>query len=115
MVLKKMSYMYLAVILPSFVIFVQGGDSSCWEVGGRCQSTSAPCHYYGSGLCSGPVDRQCCIIGADISCESLGGTCMDNSNYCSRGFIRGRCGGGLSRQCCLSDGLMASMSSPLQA
>lgn len=47
----------------SFNFNFVGGDSSCWEVDGRCQSTSEPCNFYGSGLCSGPVDRQCCIIG----------------------------------------------------
>lgn len=40
-----------------------GDDSACWAMNGRCQYTSVSCGKYKPGYCSGPTNRQCCVIG----------------------------------------------------
>ncbi|XP_061180469.1 uncharacterized protein LOC133189044 [Saccostrea echinata] len=80
---------------------VEGGDSRCWSMNGRCQYTSEPCIEFKPGYCAGPTYRQCCVKGADIQCLLRRGTCQDISNYCRGRYLRGLCGGGLSRRCCV--------------
>ncbi|XP_061180470.1 lysozyme 1-like [Saccostrea echinata] len=96
--------MFLLVILlvnNLGLLTVEGGDSSCWSLNGRCQYTSEKCFLYKPGYCAGPTNRQCCVWGADLQCLMRRGTCQNNSNYCRGGYLPGLCGGDLSRQCCV--------------
>ncbi|XP_062602977.1 uncharacterized protein LOC134264733 [Saccostrea cucullata] len=102
---KPFAIFYLVILLVnnSRFLLVEGDDSQCWSLNGRCQysGTSEKCFLFKPGLCAGPANRQCCVLGADVQCWRTGGICKDNSNYCSGRYLRGLCGGGLSRQCCV--------------
>nr|XP_022345924.1 lysozyme 1-like [Crassostrea virginica] len=92
---------FVVLLFMCFIGSIQGDDSPCWGINGRCQYTSEPCGRYRPGYCAGPTNRQCCVIGEDLRCWARGGTCKNNWNYCSGSYVRGLCGGGLSRQCCV--------------
>ncbi|CAH1794936.1 unnamed protein product [Owenia fusiformis] len=82
------------------------GDLTCTDQAGECKDVSEGClgGAFQSNLCSGGVNRKCCIYN-DGACTNSSGTCFYSTKKdCVGGeFESGLCGGPAERKCCVRD------------